>query len=35
MRDFLTVTKAPAASWNAIVPQTVEILATADLGAGR
>lgn len=27
MRDFLTITKAPAADWNAIVPPAIEILA--------
>jgi hypothetical protein len=32
VRDFLTVTKTPAADWNAIVPRAVEILATTDLG---
>ena len=35
MRDFLTVTKAPAADWNVIVPKAVAILAAADLAAGR
>ena len=26
MRDFLTITKAPSADWNAIVPTAVEVL---------
>jgi hypothetical protein len=30
MKDFLTVTKAPEASWDAIVPKALEIL-RADL----
>jgi hypothetical protein len=31
LKDFLTVTKAPGASWDAIVPKALEIL-RSDLG---
>ena len=28
MKDFLTITKSPSASWDAIVPKATEILST-------
>jgi hypothetical protein len=33
VKDFLTITKAPSADWDSIVPKAVEILSTEDLGA--
>jgi hypothetical protein len=35
VKDFLTITKTPAADWNAIVPKAVEILSTEDLGPAQ
>jgi hypothetical protein len=32
VKDFVTVTKTPAADWHGIVPKTIEILMSADLG---
>jgi NFU1 iron-sulfur cluster scaffold homolog, mitochondrial len=34
VKDFLTITKTPAADWNAIVPRAIEILSTEELAPG-
>jgi hypothetical protein len=31
VKDFVTITKAPAADWHGIVPRAVEILGSAEL----